>query len=67
MMVEYTGPAWSDMTPIERVLSGLPFATVADLFFFIGTLAVIGLLIIFTVWKIASAIKGQDDKIFGGD
>lgn len=66
MMVEYVGGA-HPLTGLELVLKQLPFSTVGDLFMFIGLLVIAGLLIIFTVWKIASAIKGTDDKIFGGD
>jgi hypothetical protein len=66
MYVEYVG-SWPEPTAFERVLSGLPFSSVTDLFIFVGLLVVGGLLIIFTVWKIASAIKGTDDKIYGGD
>lgn len=66
LLSEYVGGAFP-LTPMENVLKGLPFTTIGDLFCFIGVLVVAGLIIIWTVWKIASAIKGQDDKIYGGD
>jgi hypothetical protein len=50
----------------ERVAEGLPFTSVMDLFYFIGILVIAGFLVIWTVGRIAAAIKA-DDKIFGGD
>lgn len=45
---------------IETVMAELPFNSVGDLFIFIGVMVVAGLLVIFTVGKIAKAIKGDD-------
>jgi hypothetical protein len=59
MFVEYTGGAF-DLTPMERMFTHLPFSSVGDLFCFIGVLVVAGVLIIFTVGKIAQSIKGDD-------
>lgn len=58
MFVEYVGGAF-DLTPMENVLKGLPFTTIGDLFNFIGVLVVGGLIIVWAVWKIARAIKGD--------
>ena len=55
---EYVGGA--HVTPMERVLSQLPFTDVTDLFMFIGLLVVMGALFIHAVWKVAQAIKGDD-------
>ena len=59
MVVEYTGGAFP-LTPMENVMKGLPFTSVTDLFFFIGILVVAGVIVVFTVHKIAMAIKGDD-------
>jgi hypothetical protein len=45
---------------MENVMKGLPFTTVMDLFYFIGIMVVAGLIVIWTVHKIAMAIKGDD-------
>jgi hypothetical protein len=44
----------------ERIAEGLPFTSVMDLFYFIGILVIAGILVIWTVGKIAMAIKGDD-------
>jgi len=43
----------------EPLIKGLPFTTVGDLFYFVGVLVVAGVLIIWTIGKIAMAIKGD--------
>jgi len=45
---------------MEKIATGLPFTSITQLFYFIGIIVIAGLLVIWTVHKIAMAIKGDD-------